>query len=141
MKVVRFVCDTEMEMYISGARLFNCDLHTDNKTSSIGFCFAELTEKRDAEKWMRKLCLLTSCEWCIEFDTDKFSIPLKESIARYSDDDDFSKTIDVREWCTTDYSIKTHPYTRFGKCPSILGICIGKKIKWILNKSTRMKGE
>lgn len=131
MKVIRFVNDVEKEMYLSGAKLLNADPHAGNKTTSVGFCFAELTEKRDAEKWMRKLYLLTSCKWCIEFDTGNFSTPLKESKSRYSDDDDFSKKIEVREWCTTEYSLQTHPYTRIGKCPSILGLCFGEKINWM----------
>lgn len=130
MKVIRFVSDKEKQMYLSGAKLINNDHHINNKTTSVGLCFAELSGKRDAEKWMRKLFLSTCCNWCVEFDTDNFSIPLKESMARYSDDKDFSKSMEVREWCTTEYSLQTHPYTRIGKCPSILGLCLGDCINW-----------
>ena len=133
MKVIRFVSEMEKEIYLSGAKLINNDHHINNKTTSVGFCFAEISEKRDAEKWMRKLYLSTACKWCIEFDTDNFSIPLNESTARYSDDEDFKKTIEVREWCSTEYSLQTHPFTRIGKCPSFLGLCLGVNIVWKLN--------
>lgn len=133
MKVIRFVSDMEKEIYLSGAKLINIDHHINNKTTSVGFCFAELSGKRDAEKWMRKLYLFTACEWCIEFDTDNFSVPLKESTARYSDDENFKKAIEVREWCTTEYSLQTNPYTRIGKCPSFHGLCLGENIVWKLN--------
>lgn len=131
MKVIRFMSDAEKEMYLSGAKMMNASLHSNFRSTSVGFCFAELTEKRDADKWLRKLFFNTICEWCVEFDTDKFSTPLTESNAVYADDDDFERRIDVREWCTTQYSLSTHPYIRIGKCPRLEELTFGKKnIKW-----------
>lgn len=123
MKVVRFMSDAEKEMYLSGAKMVNATPHSDCKSTSVGFCFAELTDVRDADKWLRKLYFNTRCEWCVEFDADRFSTPLIESKAVYAGDDDFNKTVVVREWCTTSYSLSTHPYTRIGRCPDIIGIC------------------
>lgn len=131
MKIIRFVSDAEKEMYLSGAKMMNGNAHGDCKTTSVGFCFAELTKERDADKWLRKLMMNTTCEWCIEFDTEKFSFPLAESNGVYADDKDFTKTVEIREWCTTQYSLKTHPYIRIGRCPSFLAMCFGrKKIDW-----------
>lgn len=130
MKVVRFMSSAEKDMYLSGAKMLNSDPHQLNKTTSVGFCFAELTAKRDADKWLKKLAFSTECAWCVEFETNNFKTPLKESKAIYSDDEDFNKQMEVREWCTTEYSIKTHPYIRIGKCPDVMALCFGFKIDW-----------
>lgn len=131
MKVIRFVSNDESEKYFSGAELYNYSTHHGSKTTSVGFCFAEITPERDAEIWLRKLMFRTEAVWCIEFDTDKFLVPLKESKAFYADDNDLCMSVVFREWCTTEYSIDTHPYTRLGKCPSFIDLCRGKKIKWL----------
>lgn len=130
MLVVRFMSDAEKEMYLSGAKMMNSDTHIEYKSTSVGFCFAEIG-KRDADKWLRKLHFIAKCDWCIEFDTKMFAVPLKKSSGRYSDDENFSKTVSIREWCTTEYSLVTHPYVRIGKCPSMVGLCMGDKIEWV----------
>lgn len=132
MKVVRFMSDIEKEMYLSGAKMMNGRPHSDCRSASVGFCFAELTDKRDADKWLRKLLFNTKCDWCVEFDTENFKTPLNESVAVYQDDDDLTigKTLTIREWCTTTYSLHTHPYVRIGKCPVFYGLYMGEKIKW-----------
>ena len=133
MKVVRFVTESEKELYLSGANIVNSNRHIGQRSTSIGSCFAEITPERDADKCFRKLCGICPCDWCIEFDTDT-SAPLTESIGHYSADniEDMKAglTIDVREWCTCVYSLATHPYTRIGRCPSIFGLIHGERIVW-----------
>lgn len=135
MEVVRFMNEGELHVYLAGGKLLNMTKHRedDMKTTSIGFCFAELTEERDADKWQRKLMGIRPCEYCVVFDTDDFKEPLVERTATYSDDVDFDKgkTIEVREWSTTNYRLDTHPYKRIGKCPSIFELLQGKKIEWV----------
>lgn len=132
MKVIRFMTECEKEMYLSGAKILNCSTHPDNKTSSVGSCFAELTQERDADKWLKKLFLTRPCEWCVEFDTRFFTTPLNESYGTYAPDDclEFGNSQQFREWCTTEYSLYTHPCTRIGKCPDGMGIFRGEKIVW-----------
>lgn len=136
MKVVRFMSDSEKEAYLAGAKLMNVVNHAmmGKKTNSIGFCFAEITPERDADKWFRKLACNTAAEFCVEFDTDDFTEPLIERWAFYADDNDFSKKVLFREWSTISYSIRTHPYRRIGKCPHILEIAHGKKIDFFMEK-------
>lgn len=132
MKVIRFVNESELDVYLSGGKLMNATQHSKYKFStSVGFCFAELTEVRDANKWMRKLLCNTQCDYCIEFDTDEFKEPLNESKAMYSHDNDFTKSMEFREWCTTSYSLTTHPYIRLGKCNPTELITNGSGIKWL----------
>lgn len=132
MEVVRFTTESELHTYLAGGKLLNATKHFKNGmvSTSIGFCFAELTESRDADKWLRKLGGIRPCEYCIEFDTDDFKVPLVESKAGYSDDNDCKKPMVVREWCTTSYQLDTHPYKRIGKCPTIFGLLTGKRIQW-----------
>lgn len=133
MKVIRFVSASEAAVYLAGGKLMSAEQHSDNryKTTSVGFCFAELTEVRDADKWMRKLMGLRICEYCIEFETDDFTEPLTESRAIYADDVDFEhKLIEVREWCTISYSLATHPYRRIGQCPTLYDMIMGQTIRW-----------
>lgn len=134
MKVIRFVTDAEKELYLSGAKIINDNPHSGSFTTSVGSCFAELTPERDADKWLRKLFGIRPCEWCIEFDTETFAKPLTPSVAKYSADNiedmEAGKTIPVREWCATTYSLRTHPYTRIGRCPSIEGLIMGERIVW-----------
>ena len=135
MEVVRFMTEAEMHVYLAGGKLMNMTKHRSNgmNTTSIGFCFAELTETRDPDKWLKKLFALRPCEYCIVFDTDDFKEPLVERTAIYSDDVDFDKgkTIVVREWSTTNYRLDTHPYKRIGQCPSLFELMMGMKIEWI----------
>ena len=134
MKVVRFMTEAEKELYLSGANIINTNGHAGQRSTSRGACFAELTPERDADKWLRKLFGIRPCEWVVEFDTAAFYEPLTESIGHYSadrmDDIDAGLTIDIREWCTTVYSLFTHPYTRIGRCPSLVGLIIGERIAW-----------
>lgn len=134
MKVVRFVTEAEKELYLSGAKIINSNGHAGQRSTSKGSCFAEITPERDADKWLRKLWGIRPCEWVVEFDTDAFTEPLAESIGHYSadrmEDIDAGMTIDVREWCTTIYSLRTHPYTRIGRCPSLGGLILGDRIRW-----------
>lgn len=132
MKVIRFVTEAELQAYLIRGKLMNIHNHAQYHSTSVGFCFAELTEERDADKWLRKLMYIRPCEYCIEFDTDYFATPLTESIAQYADDTDFAhKRADFREWCTTDYSLDTHPYTRIGRCPTLIQLAMGWKIEWV----------
>lgn len=130
MRIVRFMSLCEKECYLAGGKLMNATDHAKDgmKTTSVGYCFAELARGRDADKWLRKLMFNTKAEYCIEFDTDDFSEPLTESEACYADDHDFNKIVKFREWCTISYSIKTHPYRRIGKCPSLFEITVGQRI-------------
>lgn len=125
----------EKDAYLAGVELINMRRHQESgmKTTSIGFCFAELTVERDADKWLRKLMGTRPCEYCIVFDTNYFKEPLVESVAMYADDIDFDigKTMEVREWSTTSYRIDTHPYKRIGRCPPIMEFIYGKKIEWL----------
>lgn len=125
----------EKDAYLDGVELINATKHRDSgmKTTSIGFCFAELTDKRDADKWLRKLIGTRPCEYCIMFDTDDFKESLAEGIATYADDTyyDVGKTMEAREWSTTNYRIDTHPYKRIGRCPSIIEFIYGRKIEWL----------
>lgn len=134
MKVVRFVTEAEKELYLSGAKIINNNGHAGQRSTSKGACFAEITPERDADQWLSKLLFIRHCEWVIEFDTDAFTEPLTESIGHYSadrmEDIDAGLTIDVREWCTTIYSLRTHPYTRISRCPSLGGLILGDKIAW-----------
>lgn len=130
MKVVRFMSTEEKDRYLSGEVLHNDNPHRDYKTTSVGFCFAELNPKRDADKWLMKLFFLTKTDWCVEFDTDRFFPPLNESKATYCSDNNFGKTQRFREWCTQSYSLKTHPYERIGKCPAFRELVMGEKIQW-----------
>lgn len=138
MKVVRFVDSIEFEKYLRGVTIVNHDSHAGLSTTSVGNCFAEITDTRDADKWLRKMFFIRPCLWCIEFDTNDFKNPLNASSGHYSadsiEDIDAGKSIDVREWCTTKYSIHTHPYTRIGICPSLQDLICGKKIEWRINK-------
>lgn len=135
MIVVRFMTEAEKHSYLSGKKLINTTKHQDfgMKTTSIGFCFAELTTERDSDKWLRKLIGTRPCEYCIVFNTGDFKEHLVESVATYADDKDFDigKTMEVREWSTNSYNIGTHPYKRIGKCPSLLEFIHGKKIEWL----------
>lgn len=125
----------EKDAYLAGVELINMRRHQESgmKTTSIGFCFAELTAERDADKWLRKLIGTRPCEYCIVFETNDFKEPLVESVAMYADDIDFDigKTMEVREWSTTSYRIDKHPYKRIGRCPSIMDFIYGKKIEWL----------
>lgn len=132
MKVIRFMTEAEVEVFLSGGKLMSCEKHAKhNKTTSVGFCFAEVTDVRTPDKWLRKLMGIRPCEYCIEFDTDDFKEPLTESRATYTHDTDFSKRIEVREWCTTQYSLLTHPYRRLGQCPPLPLLLIGEQIRWL----------
>lgn len=135
MRVVRFMTRAEKDKYLAGRKMMNKTRHRDLglRSTSIGFCFAELTAERDADKWLHKLTGIRPCEYCIEFETDDFKIPLYEGKATYADDDDFewSKTMQVREWSTTIYNLRTHPYRRIGICPSFIQMCMGQKIEWL----------
>lgn len=124
MKVIRFVTEAELAVYLSGGKLMNANNHNQlgRATTSVGFCFAELTEERTPEKWLYKLMGIRPCEICLEFDTDNFKTPLTESRATYADDKDLSKTIEIREWCTTQYSLDTHPCRRIGLCANFYDI-------------------
>lgn len=139
MEVVRFMSEVEKEAYLAGGKLMNLTNHHNSgmNSTSIGFCFAELTAERDEEKWLRKLMGFADCEYCIVFDTDDFKEPLMERTAVYADDKDFDKgkCIEVREWSTTIYQLDTHPYKRIGKCPSLPEIMMyGKEIEWLDDK-------
>ena len=137
MKVIRFVTEAELHVYLAGGKLLNMTKHRkhDMKTTSIGFCFAELTDTRDADKWLRKLMFTRPCEYCIEFETEDFQESLVERTATYAADIDSDKwkSIEVREWSTTSYMLATHPYKRIGKCPSLFGLMQGEKIEWLQN--------
>lgn len=137
MKIIRFVTEAELHVYLAGGKLLNMTNHQKKgmKTTSIGFCFAELTDTRDADKWLRKLMLTRPCEYCIEFETDDFKTPLVERTATYSDDTDFDNGMKlvVREWSTTNYTLATHPYKRIGKCPTLFELLLGAKIEWFQN--------
>jgi len=135
MIVLRFMTEAEKNSYLAGQKLINVTKHQNAglRTTSIGSCFAELTAERDADKWLRKLMGIGTCDYCIVFDTEDFKESLVESVATYADDIDFDKgkTMEVREWCTTSYSIDTHPYKHIGKCPSVIELIHGKKIDWL----------
>ena len=137
MEVIRFVTEAELQVYLAGGKLLNMTKHRKHgmKTTSLGFCFAELTDTRDADKWLRKLMVIRPCEYCIEFETEDFKESLVERTAIYSDDTDFDrgKELVVREWSTTNYTLTTHPYKRIGRCPSLLELMQGKKIEWLQN--------
>lgn len=126
--------EAEKEMYLSGAKIINSNGHAGQRSTSKGSCFAEITPERDADKWLRKLWGIRPCEWVVEFDIDQLTAPLTESIGHYSadrmEDIEAGLTIDVREWCTTIYSLSTHPYTRIGRCPSFVGLIQGERIQW-----------
>lgn len=133
MEVVRFLTECELHTYLAGGKLMNATKHVKNGmvSTSVGFCFAEVTEGRDADKWLRKLGCIRPCEYCIVFDTDDFKVPLVESKANYADDNNWQEDMVVREWCTTSYQLDTHPYKRIGKCPSICELLIGRRIQWV----------
>lgn len=137
MHLVRFVTTQELQIYLEGHKIVNCQKHSGRgmKSTSVGACFAELTPERDPDKWLRKLFFVRPCQYCIEFDSDQFAQPLNESRATYASDDPAlagkGVKIEVREWWTTSYSLDTHPYIRIGKCPSLGDLCAGKKIEWI----------
>lgn len=131
MEVIRFMSEAEKELYLSGAKMFNATDHKKyNNSTSVGFCFAELTEARNPDKWNKKLAGITNCEWCVVFDMDDFKKPLNESSAVYSHDERMFEKMEVREWCTTEYSLNTHPYKRIGKCPDLFTLVCGGKIEW-----------
>lgn len=47
MKVIRFMTGAEVEVFLSGGKLMSCEKHDKhNKTTSVGFCFAEVTDVR-----------------------------------------------------------------------------------------------
>lgn len=139
MKVVRFVTEAELHIYLAGGKIMNSSEHGGKKTASVGNCFAELTDVRTPDKWLKKLFGIRPCEYCIEFDTDKFEHQLRESKSVYTGDSQYENDnmipIEVREWCTIWYSLETHPYTRIGKCPDIFGLMQGEKIEWIKDES------
>lgn len=132
MKVVRFVSEAELNVFLAGGRLMNGTVHAIKgyNTTSVGFCFAEITPERDADKWLRKLFFITKAEYCIVFETDDFTESLTESKSVYSDDYTYEKTITVREWCSTTYSRHTHPYLAIGKCPDLDSLVRGAIIKF-----------
>lgn len=136
MRLVRFVTEEELNLYLSGKPVINTNDHRKkgNNSTSVGSCFAEITKECDADKWNRKLAAIRPCEYCIEFETTRFKATLNQSHATYlgnSKEDIYNLvTRRFREWCTTEYSLTTHPYTRIGKCPGFGGIIVGEGIDW-----------
>lgn len=142
MKLVRFVSKSEFEKYMAGEVLENTRIHSEGhyKSTSCGFCFAELTAGRNAEKWLCKLMLITRCEYAIEFDTamqgvtQKFNIGYAAYASDYPDADGRIHTQLFREQCAMRYSRRTLPFSRYGKCTSfeeVLTNGITPSIKWI----------
>lgn len=137
MRLIRFMCEQELRDYLNGETLTNNSRHQGLKTTSVGFCFAEVTPKRPISKWLIKLGCLVSLDYVVEFDSNNCA-PFSTSSALYASDDPDKEGNFVpqrfTEYCTTTYSLATFPFKRIGipdePIPSLLA---GRKphVAWV----------
>lgn len=132
MMTVRFMSHDEFQLYMQGRALKNTTDHKaeGRRSTSVGFCWAILSEERDEEKWFRKLFFNTTAEYAVVVDTDKCP-SFMLATGYYADDNDFSKFRHFRELCCTEYSLKTHPFERVGICPTLEEMCQHIPIRWL----------
>lgn len=120
MKLIRFVSAEEFGQYLEGKALRNTTHHmmSHRANTSVGFCFAEITEERDANKWLIKLFGCTHCSYALLFDTEECTGAFNESRAVYGGDTLATSAIPtlVREWCLTEYDRNRYPICDWGIC-------------------------
>lgn len=150
MRVVRFMSATELRLYLQGKTLRNGRGHNTRRqrSTSVGFTFAELTKRRDADHWYRKFAFTADCVYAVELDTERCR-GLTASVAEYIVDDPPQLVTtaegrlrplrqEFREWCVRRYSRYSCPYTRIGRCPPTLKACLlGDKIEWLTDGEVR----